>query len=233
MPQEFEFKSDFERLKKFYRGGAKNFRRAEVGMVNNTAFALRDIILAELDRNMTIRSPGFVKGSVRLQKATFRNVTAEVGSIERPRFSGWIEQETGKKDTRTRVQTVAARRSNFKNRVAPRLRLKKGNKRAIRPSDVGLKNDISFPDVPGFLQILDRRREKQPWYLPVGYKRLQRGIYIFLRGKIRRVHNLEPEDTQPERDRWMTRSVARIDQKFLSEQFNETLAFILKRQGIR
>ena len=231
MPQEFEFKSDFEKLRKFYQGGAKNFRRAEVGMVNNTAFALRDIILAELDRNMTIRSPGFLKGSVQLEKATFRDVTAEVGSVDRPRFSGWIEQETGKKDTRTRVQSVAARRSNFKNRVAPRLRLKQGNKRAVRPSDLNFDNSNSAHIAP-FLQMLDRRREKQPFYIPVAYKRLQRGIYIFLRGKIRRVQNLEPKDTQPDRDRWMTRSVARIDQKFLSEQFNKTLAFILKQQGI-
>ncbi len=224
MAKAFEFqKGNLTQLRSFYQKAPGMFRRAGVGLANNLAFKTRKWVLAELEQSMTIRSPGFVKGSVRVQKARAGNPTAEVGSIKRERFSGWAEQETGKKTARTRTQTRIARSNNWKRRVAPRFRLKPGKKRSIRPSDFKLNHPASSNIVP-FLQILDRKKYRQPFFIPVRYKRLQRGIYIFRAKKIRRVQNLEPDNPQPKRNRWMTRSVNQITLQLIEEAWREELA---------
>ncbi len=224
MAKAFEFqKGDLDKLKRFYRKAPGMFRRAGVGLSNNLAFKARGLILAELEQSMTIRSPGFVKGSVRIQKAHAGNPTAEVGSIKRERFSGWAEQETGKKTARTRTQTRIARSNNWKRRVAPRFRLKPGKKRFIRPSDFPKLNHPASSNIVPFLQILDRRKYRQPFFIPIRYKRLQRGIYIFRARKIRRIHNLNPANPQPERNRWMTESVNKINQQLIDLAWQEEL----------
>jgi hypothetical protein len=227
MAKAFEFqKGDLDKLKRFYRKAPGMFRRAGVGLSNNLAFKARGLVLAELEQSMTIRSPGFVKGSVRVQKARFGNPTAEVGSIKRERFSGWAEQESGKKTARTRTQSRIARSNNWKRRVAPRFRLKPGKKRSIRPSDLGFNNAQSSSIAP-FLQILDRRKYRQAFFIPIRYKRLQRGIYIFRAKKIRRIQNLDPADPQPKRNRWMTKSVNQINQPLVEREWEKTVRFVV------
>lgn len=225
MAKAFEFqKGGLNRLKKFYKAASGIHKRAGVGLSNNLAFRARGMILKELEQSMTMRSKGFVKGSVRVQKAGRSNPVAEVGSIKRARFSGWIEQETGQKTTRKRTQTKTARMSNWQRRVSPRFRLKPGSKRSIRPSDLGLSNTESS-SIPVFLQILSRKKYRQPWFIPIRYKRLQRGIYIFRANKIRRIQNLDPANPQPKRNRWMTRTVSRINQRLVEEEWGKSIRF--------
>ena len=214
-------KSDLKKLKRFYKDLPRISKNANKNTVNNLAFKLRGYILEELDRGMTIRSPRFVKGSVRLTKAKgLQNPTAEVGSIERERFSGWAEQETGKITARHRVQTKAARGRNWTKRVAPRFRLKRAN-RLIKPADVGLKERQIVP----FLQILSRRKNfRQPFLIPLNRGRLLRGSYIFLRKKLTRIQNFNPGRVQPERDRWMSRSVKRLSGD-VAEEYRRALKF--------
>lgn len=232
MAKAFEFqKGDLNKLKRFYQKAPGLFRRAGVGLSNNLAFRARGLVLAELEQSMTVRSPGFVRGSVRIQKARAGNPTAEVGSIKRERFSGWAEQETGKKTARTRTQTVIARSNNWKRRVAPRFRLKPGKKRSIRPSDLGLSNTQSSSIAP-FLQILDRRKYRQAFFIPIRYKRLQRGIYIFRAKKIRRIQNFEPDNPQPKRNRWMTKSVNQITQPMVEQEWEKTVRFVMGKVKI-
>lgn len=230
----FDFTGNIKEAERFFRDKAKLMRKVKLGMLNNLAFETRKMMLEEVQKSMTIRSPGFVKGSLRLKKATFRDQKTIVGSIKRPRFTGWEEQETGKKPDRKRTQSVAARRGNFKNRVAPRFRLKKGSKKAIRPSDVKLRDDVSFPDIPGFLQILNRKRFRQPFFIPIAYKRLQKGIYIFRANKIKRVQNLNPANKRLKQNKWVTRTIKHVTQSKIADAFWKSANhFINKEKALR
>lgn len=229
MTKAFEFKrGDLNKLRKFYKAAPGMFKRASAGLSNNLAFRARGMILEEIEQSMTVRSPGFIRGSVRVQKARFNNPTAEVGSIKRDRFSGWIEQQTGRKTTRTRTQSKIARRNDWRKRVAPRFRFKPGKSRSTRPSDFGL-SDTSGASVPIFLQILNRKKHRQMFYIPIRYKRLQRGIYIFRAKKIRRVHNLEPDNPQPKKNPWMTRVVNQINQPVVEQEWQRSVKFFASK----
>lgn len=232
MTKVFDFqRGDLNKLRAFYKKAPKMYKWARVALINNLAFRMRGNVLNELEQSMTIRSPGFVKGSVRVQKARFSKPVAEVGSIRRERFSGWMEQETGKKTARKRIHMNLARSGNWKRRVAPRFRFKSGSKRAIRPSDLGFDNTRSSSVVP-FLQILDRRKYRQPWFLPVAYKRMQRGIYIFRAKKIRRVQDLNPSDPQPKKNPWMTRAIKSINQAAVEKEWQKALDFSLSKMRL-
>ena len=228
----FQIKSNIEEVEKGFKDAARLMSRIEVGTVNNIAFRARELMLKEITSSMTIRSPGFVEGSVRVQKATLKSRKAITGSIKRPRFTGWEHQETGKAPGRKRTQSIAARRSKFKHRVAPRFRLKRGSKKALRPSDLGLRDSVSFPDIPAFLQILNRKRFRLPFYLPVAYKKLQRGIYIFRANKIRRIQNLNPENKPLISNKWMTRTTANVDMAMVVHEWRRSAAHFLKKQKI-
>lgn len=234
----FIWNSNIDELVKLAKTTPNKMKRVGINVSNTMAFNTRRQILKELKTSMTIRSGRFVERSVIVKKASFSNPVAQVGSIRRERFTGWEEQETGKKDARKRTQTVAARRGKFRNRVAPRFRMKPGRKKSLRPSDVGLNNTSS--DIPAFLNILSRKKNfRESFYIPARYKKLQRGIYIFKgrttkisfivegrirtynRRKILRVQNLNPKDTQPEINRWMTRSISVIRQQDVQVEFNK------------
>jgi hypothetical protein len=225
MTKDFQFQgAELKDLEKFYKSAPRFYKRAAMNLTNGLAFALRGNYLEELEQSMTIRSPGFVKGSVRVEKAKLSVLRAEVGSIKRERFSGWIEQETGQRTQRKRVQTLTARRSNWRHRVAPRFRLKPGRGRFARPSDFELKDG----DIPAFLQILSRKKYRQPYYIPVKYQRLRRGIYIFRAKKIRLLQNLDPDNPQPKRNPAMSRAVKRLDQSAVNREWQKTVKFLLR-----
>jgi len=223
----FRFKeSGIRVLQQFHRDFAKAHKYAQIGHINKLAFRTRGAIINELGRNMTIRSPGFVRGSVKYERANPTKPVAEVGSVRRERFSGWIEQETGQKTQRKRVQTLTARNSDWKRRVAPRFRLKPGAK-FIRPDDMKLNRTQIVP----FLQILNKRRYKSPFYIPIRYKRMQRGIYVFIRQKIRRVQTFDPKNIQPRRDEWMSRAVGQLTPQIIDDEYKKAMEFSIGKSS--
>jgi len=228
----FQFKEgDIRTWNQFHRDFKKAHRFARVGTVNNLAFKTRENVLGELKRTMTIRAPGFVRGSVKVQKASLRKPVSEAGSIKRERFSGWIEQETGKRTDRRRVQTRAARLGNWKRKVAPRFRLKPSAK-FIKPADVGLSNN----QIVAFLQTLNRKKYRQPFFLPVRYKRLQRGLYLFKgrfpKNKIVRVQSFDPKNVQPVKEPWMSRAVGMITPAVANEEFHKAMDMSIRKSGM-
>jgi hypothetical protein len=233
MTREFKFnKGNLDNLTRFYHKSPGIFRKASTGMINNLAFRLRKHVLEEIEGSMTIRSSKFVEGSVRVKMARPSDQKAVVGSIRRERFTGWAEQEKGLKDPRDRIHTVTARTDNWKRRVAPRFRLKPGRKKAVRPSDIVsplIKSKKRKTLV--FLQMLDRIKWRQPFYIPVRYKRLQRGIYIFRKNKIRRVQDFDTGHQPIEKNPWMSRSVKRIIKKSVADAWRDSIIHNLKKAG--
>lgn len=225
----FDFKGDFGKLKRFYNSIPKMIERSGLSLTNDIAFKLRPEMVRQINDSMTVRSPGFVRGSLRIKKATFKDRVAEVGSIRRDRFTGWEEQETGKPDKRDRRQTTTARRGSWKHRVAPRFRFKSGKKKFVRPSDFGLRDNVTSNDIVVFLHMLARRKHRQPFYIPVKYKKLKRGVYIFRAKKIRTLHILDAKPDKIKQNKWMTRSIKIIDQAFVEKRWKENFGFLLNK----
>ena len=198
--------------------------KVEAGMLNNTALVMRNRMVDSVASTMTIRNNRFMRGSIRFQKATPSKMIAEVGSIKRPRFTGWFEQEKGKPlgKARKRAPDLAARRGNWKKKIVGKFRMKPGV-RFIRPGDHRSLSNSRPRDIVIFLQILKRRKFQEPFFIPIQYKKMQKGMYIFLKDKIVRVQGFDPKDTI--QNAWMTRVNAGMTQADMSKAFRKSLKF--------
>lgn len=118
---------DLKNLEKFFKNAPKKLPSVFQQTVNAQAFTHRRNILKVLDQTMEIRAEKFVRGSVRVNLAKGGKNFSEAGSIERPRFSGWEEQQTGKPSESHRTPTLAARVGNWSKKMTGKSRLKKTN----------------------------------------------------------------------------------------------------------
>lgn len=199
--------------------------KVEAGMLNNTALRMRNRMVDSVASTMTIRNNRFMRSSIRFQKATQSRMVAEVGSIKRPRFTGWIEQETGKEDKeRKRFATINARRRQWKKKITGRFRMKPGFK-FTRPGDHRNLSNSRGRDTMIFLQILKRRKFKEPFFIPNEYKKLQKGLYFFKGGKqqLTFLQGFDPD--LPERNRWMNRVVSKITKAEMKEDLRKSMKF--------
>ena len=200
---------DIVTLIRWYRNAPKQFARASGTLLNNLAFGARASMLEEIDRGMVVRNKRFVASKIRVHKSHTRqpisSQEAIVGSVDGPRFSGWVEQELGKKTDRTRVFSMLARRGSAFRPAQPSARLK--------PS-----NDFPTPDdYPGLdenhravvmLQSLGRQNYRKPFVIK-GHRRIKPGVYRFGGGKRgkKQIHVLQQfkaKTVQPRRFRWLS-----------------------------
>ena len=196
---------DLKKLKKFFKQAPRQFQFAAAGVLNDQAFGTRREAIQKIGRNMIVRNPKFVNSMVRFNKARgAQDISlqqSETGSMRRKGFSGWVEQETGKRTQRTRTQTLLARGGSRQNIVKRGFRMRPGLK-FTDPDD--------FSDVVGnpehrtiaMLAILRRDKFKKPFILPSN-RRGKKGLYKFQRGKVKRLQNLEPSKPQPKRKPWL------------------------------
>ena len=101
-------KKDLNLLTGLFKKSPRKMAQVASGVLNSEAFGLRTSILKTLDKEMTIRSAGFVKRNVRVVKARtgpINSIEAEAGSVFADRFTGWKEQQFGTKPDRERVAT--------------------------------------------------------------------------------------------------------------------------------
>jgi hypothetical protein len=196
---------DLKKLKKFFKQAPRQFQFAAAGVLNDQAFGTRREAVQKIGRNMIVRNPKFVNSMVRFKKANGRQdislQQSETGSMKRKGFSGWIEQETGKRTQRTRTQTLLARGGSRQNIVKRGFRMRPGLK-FTDPDD--------FSDLVGnpehrtiaMLVMLRRNKFKKPFILPSN-RRGKKGLYKFQRGKVKRLQDLEPSNPQPKRKPWL------------------------------
>lgn len=175
-------------LEKFYRKAPKQFARASAGMLNNLAFQTRSQALIQIAADMNIRSDRFVARRMRVERARPGPISrqqAEVGSVTTSRFSGWVEQETGKQAQRSRVFTVAARRGKEQNKASAKARFKPAN-HFFTPDDFDIKFDSRDHRTQVFLQIMSRDNAGKAFVMRKRYRKMRKGIYVFSkRGKLR------------------------------------------------
>ena len=119
--------SDLQKLERFARRAPAQFRQVSAGVLNTVAFRVRGEMISEITRRLTVRSANFVSGSIRFTKTKSGPVSSQrsrAGSIARPRFSGWIEQQTGKAPVMNRVATPASRGKSYSKKMKNTARLR-------------------------------------------------------------------------------------------------------------
>lgn len=210
--------SGLKNLQKYISEAGKKFRAAENMWINRAAFGTRDNALAYLARNFTVRSPGFVRSRLRVEKATFSRQRAEVGSIRTQRFTGWAEQEGLAEDKRDKTVTPSARLGVITKRVLPRFRMKRSTS-FRKPDDYAGRTRRQRANA--MLQAVGRGRDKRPFVL-YGHRTLQAGLWRFGDGpkgrrKLEALQIFGKKPPRPKRAPWMRSSVRKyfreIDRK--------------------
>lgn len=100
-------------------------RAVEENVLNTLAFETRAEALSIIESRMTMRSPGFVTSVLNVTKATRHSRMSIVGSIGKPRFTGWVEQETATPSKKDQWPTIAARGGSKSNRVLTKYHMSK------------------------------------------------------------------------------------------------------------
>lgn len=202
-------RTDLNRLHKFFKNSPGKFNWAVATMLNNFAFGTRSASMQIIHDEMLVRSPSFVASSLQVEKTRGSIPMAaqktKMGSVRRPRFSGWVEQELGTATKRTRTIQLEARGGSKKGKVKAKARMQ--NTGRFRTPD----------DYPGssahgravtMLNILGRQGHKEPFVIK-GHRRLKTGLYKFKGGgkkrKLRMLQNFRPRNAQPKRVRWLTK----------------------------
>ncbi|MEE9119166.1 MAG: hypothetical protein V3U02_11335 [Calditrichia bacterium] len=193
--------SNLINLRKFYRRAPKQFLKATNSTLNSFAFGTRKRSLEIIEKKMTIRNQKFVAGSLRVQKSTGTNINnarSEVGSINRPRFTGWKEQELGTKPERSRSITSFGRGTKNR-RLRPSFKMRPGNN-FLDSDDFDISGGGDRTVV--FLQMLARRKQRKPFIIK-GSSKFKSGLYVFRRKKIKRIQTFK-ETKKIKRVRWMS-----------------------------
>jgi len=196
-------------LRRMYKKAPKKMQRVVAGVLNSEAFEMRPIILKTIDKDMIIRSPGFVKRHVIVNKAIpgpINNQQSEAGSIFGDRFTGWEEQQFGDKGKQKSVSSRFARGGQWQGKIRQKLRRKQSNP-LWRPSDFNIRNAVSEKHrLIIFLQILDQRRIRDRFYMPDRLGQMEGGtIYKMQSQKIKGVYRKKTRKSK--RTRWMDRSI--------------------------
>lgn len=204
---------DFRSFQRMQQRNPKLYRRAAGHVLNSMAFGVRAAALRELKAQSIIRNQRFVDSSIRVDKARvgqpIESLRTEVGSIARPRFTGWEEQETGKQTPRKHQAWPAARQGNIRKQVIRIARLR-GTGRFPRPSDFpGTGNPVAR--AIRMIHILSRSEFTAP-FLILGLenkrgKKVPPGLYRFGEGEYptRKIQLLQrfksPKETK--KDPWL------------------------------
>lgn len=139
-----------------------------------------------LKHHLTVRTPRFFEPATTNKKTTagFKLTTARVGSpiakqyslagsLQRPRFTGWREQQFGKKPTGSRVPTIKGRQGNES----------KVFKRSYRKDRVdGAPVDTDFGQGQNGTTIMLRKLQREKYTGPfkiTNHSKLPPGLYKF------------------------------------------------------
>jgi len=234
MPQLFEM--DLRQIAKFARLSARAPRQfaAATGMIlNDAAFGTREEAINTISETMWIRQPGFVSNRIGVVKSTYslpiRSQVSEVGSRALPRFSGWIEQQTGEKTDRSRVFTVLARQGS-KGRPAIRGARMLPSTDFLEADDVridGAKSRDHKEEI--FLRMIQRQRYRKPFMIR-RHSKFTPGVYRMRGGqrksKLKLLTSLEPRRVQPKRIPWLTMAT---DRYLKSNRPRKAVQFALKK----
>lgn len=190
MPDQFTglTKADIKELLNFYKRLPKAFKRVSAGVLNSMAFADRTQIPKTMNQLMTIRTPSIIKKATRVQMAKASDPINKQhsisGSIKIPGHDAWEHVQTGK-STRVTQFTDAGRIGGSQERVAKKAA--KAGQAFTKETDFKLKGG-GEKKVQQYLQAIktDKKRRRKSFYIKQGLAGMQRGIYQFVGGSVRK-----------------------------------------------
>jgi hypothetical protein len=177
--------------------------------INDFLFATRNFAIGNargMKSEFTIRAPGILRRHLVVKKA-FGQV-GYFGSLSSARFSGWSEQQTGKKTKRKiKVHKKNARGASGKRKLANRFRRNsKGAENLLRTVANGTGSYQQM--IAANLSRLQRERYSGAVIMPVSFGNRKPGIYNMLKsGKLRIMEIWETK--QPKQNPWATDIIKR------------------------
>lgn len=227
---------DLKRLEKALKKLPRETMRATAGFLNSLAFKKRELDIENIKRSMVIRENKIFPKSLIVIMAKTGPIELQVayeGSLRRPRFSGWREQETGEKPQYRKGFAPAARRNNFKNKTIGKSRLHP-NVRFARHTDFDIKNVKSEAQrIAVFLKLIKDRKNStglfkttKSFIMPK-YKGWSPGLYGYSGGRFQKYQDFEDANKAPRRTLWHTASINSLrlldKRKIWAENFRRAL----------
>jgi hypothetical protein len=182
-------KASFKRLAKIQKQQPAQFARGTSMFLNTLAEGTRNtaIEVIKTDRHFISRNKTLPAKFIRFEgNRRLFPIDAQRSrtfSMQGPRFTGWIEQITGKVSSggRSRTFTGFARGGNRRKQARPKARLKPGrSRRDVKDFQGSFQSD--HHRAVAFLSALGRERYKEPFALS-GHKRLAPGLFLLQRGR--------------------------------------------------
>ena len=201
---------DLKALARLFKKSPLKMGKVAAGVLNTEAFGLRTSILKTLDKEMTIRSHGFVKSRVRVVMARtgpIDSLQSESGSIFADRFDGWKSSQFGTEGLRKWVPSKFSRGGTWRRKVRLGMRHGQG-KKIYKMSDFHITNAKNKQHrLIIYLQMLDKRKIKDRFLFPGDLGRMNEGDYTMKNGKIRGIHHRKEEVKRTKRTMWMDKSI--------------------------
>lgn len=173
-------KQELDKLSEALEHAHVKLQSTTARMLNRIAYDMRDKIINEIRQTNIVRSESLLRFSARYTKANpshpINYMSSSVGTITSDRFSGLVEQETGRIDPRDRIASLRARRKKKQGKIADAFRLKPSVD-FPSPEDYVGKDDKHRTII--MLQSLSRARYKKP-FIVVGHDKLTSGLYTFV-----------------------------------------------------
>jgi hypothetical protein len=227
--------ADYNEFQRFMRKSPRTFQAAAAEVMNSAGFGIRKIAIRNVMGDSTVRNARFIKSSMRVKKTRAVPIGRQVvvvGSVAKPRFTGWEEQETGKSDNRKRTATLKARKRAKKRQIVRKVRFRDRSK---WPTPSNFKKGLG-----GMLYQLSRSGSNVPFVIPRTSKlrsgrELEAGVWRFGRGKtpkrkLELLHRFKaPKDTK--KTEWMTRARSRyLDSVDPSKRWARAIRRIIQRR---
>jgi len=185
-----------KKLDRFFKGFPNEAKKATAGILNSLAFQARKYQIESISANMVIRNRRFIESSLRVETTRALPINQQVayaGSINRPRFTGWEEQQTGKPPKRKRSITLHARGGSKAGQVRRKARLRSGNK-FYKPEQFqgkNIKQRFQF-----MMRVLGSRGGGEfllTQNIPTKRGHLKRGLYSLKKHKIIKLQDFDKE----------------------------------------
>jgi hypothetical protein len=218
-------------LARAFGKSAKAVQAASAAALNRLAFCARQEMIKTLKSTMTIRNEKFLSQRIKYQPTSYRlpvsSQEAQAGSVALPRFSGWVEQETGEQSDKTRIGTLLARGGVKTAQIKHGARLKRSN---MFPTPRWYPGKNPHQQAVVMMDVLQRNNYKRPFKV-FGHTKLKSGLYMFVDGKPRMLQDFRPRaaSLKPKMNEWCRASAYKCVQ---DSQYKKVFRALLTK-GLR
>jgi len=224
--------SDLRKLERFFKRTPLQLPRSTASVLSGMAFEARKIDIEILSRHLVVRNRKFVESSIQVQKARSGRIETQValvGSINRPRFTGWVEQETGAIPKQERAATLRARGGSKRGQIQSKARLLKSNQ-FYKPEQFQGRN---LQQRFGFMMRIVARDGGSRYFIasqqiPTRRGHISPGLYLIRQHRLMRLQGFEARKQTPRLD-WNERMIQQVHHRQLAAKiWRRELDYLVK-----